>query len=59
MLFSVLFQQGSCGVRVAHRCLLVETEHLGEMEWIGPVGQDLFELPVDAEPLQCRVLPSH
>lgn len=49
----------SCGVRVAHRGLLIESEHLGEVERIGPVGQGLFELPVDAEPLRRRVLPAH
>lgn len=54
-----LFKKGACGLRVAHRGLLVEPEHLGEVERIGPVGQGLFEFPVDAEPLQCRVLPAH
>ena len=49
-----LSQQRPCGVRVAHRGLLVESEYLGEIERIGPVGQGLFELPVDAEPRPVR-----
>ncbi|MCW1100014.1 MULTISPECIES: hypothetical protein [Streptomyces] len=48
MLFSGLFQQGSRVVPVTHRGLLVEPEDLREMEWIRPVGQGLFELPVNA-----------
>lgn len=39
--------------------LLVEPEHLGEVERIGPVRQSLFELPVDAEPFQRGALPAH
>jgi hypothetical protein len=59
VLFSGLFQQGSCGVRVAHRGLLIEPEDLCEMQWVGPVGQGLVELPVDAEPFQGGVLSSY
>lgn len=59
VLFSGLIQQNSCGFRVAHRGLLAEPEDLGEMQWIRPVDQGLFEMPVNAEPFQGGVLSPH
>ncbi|MGW0367286.1 hypothetical protein [Streptomyces sp. NPDC003034] len=34
LLFSGLFQQGPCGVRIAHGGLLVEAEHLSKVEGV-------------------------
>ncbi len=54
-----LFQEGPCGVRIAHRGLLVEAEDLGKVEWVRAVNHGLFKLSVDAEPLQGGVLSAH
>jgi hypothetical protein len=40
-----------CG-GVADRGLLVDAEHGGQVQWVGPVGEGFFELPVDAEPFE-------
>ncbi|AGP61497.1 hypothetical protein M271_50710 [Streptomyces rapamycinicus NRRL 5491] len=40
------------GVRVADGGLLIDSEDEREVEWVGAVGEGLFELSVDAEPFQ-------
>lgn len=52
LLFSALFQQRPCGVRVANRGLRIESEDLGEVEGVGAMDEGFFELPVHAELFQ-------
>jgi hypothetical protein len=43
-------QSMASGVGIADRGRFVDAEHRGQVHRIGAVGEDLFDLPVDAEP---------
>lgn len=51
-LFSGALQQHPCRVRVADGGLLIDTEDERQVQWVGAVGETLFDLALDAEPFK-------